>query len=608
MVDKQITDKIARKLEETRPLRDLFLAIDDIDKLNWDLPEALSAEEWARIDIDTSGHDALKAAANIFSAYLPKWDVQPRGPKENDNAEILEAWLKWQYSLIDRRSGSSVWNLMKQSVTYDMYCARVDYLPYYIKGKKTAKQRNHLRNGSFVVIEEHPANILWERTPYGLEWVSVAENTLASEIMNYWLPYPEAKAGVDKLKELIENDEEATVNYFDYYDYDKRVVYFYESETLNEEDVGADRDVTYLLNGKNELGFIPWAISVGGTGYEKDAEHRVDPLIASLHRSGSWSNQCLRESLQTSKTMKRWGLPDMITVTPSGEGKEIDYTGNADQIALRAGEDAKPYVPPPLDPGLRELIDRGRVRMNRSVGVDALQNSGITGNMQFATFNAQIQIALASLAKPRRVAEQALTQIGIIMFEWLDFTGHTVSGFRTSDAGTEGPTVERGAQISISNNDFDMETLFISAKMMPNNPTDRLQRMNFAIQANKELQVPLSELLESLDLGNSDVLQERWQQEQLDAATLMTFIETQKQMALMQVQMQAQQAMQQQQPPGTQNTPGPQSGANTPPSQETANGPGFNAAEGGTPNQVASPADTREGLTGRTFGGQEIAG
>ena len=606
-MDKQITNKISRKIKELKPMRELLLAMDDIDKLNWDLPEALAAEEWARIDIDTSGHDALKSAANIFSAYLPKWDVQPRGPAENDNAETLEAWLKWQYSMIDRRSGSAVWNLMKQAVTYDIYCARVDYLPYYIKNKPTAKQRNQLRGGDFVVIETHPSNMLWEKTPYGLEWVSVAENTTAVEILNYWLPYEEAKAGVKKLQAMIDEDDEVKINYFDYYDYDKRVVYFYEATSLNSEDVGAETDVTYILNEKNKLGFIPWVISVGGTGYEKDAEHRVDPLIASLYRSGSWSNQCLRESLQTSKVMKRWGLPDMITITPTGEGKEIDYDGNADQIALRSGEDAKPYIPPPLDPGLRELVDRGRARMSRSMGVDALQNSAITGNMQFATFNAQIQIALASLAKPRRVAEQALTRIGVLLFEWLDFTGDTVSGFRASDAGTDGPTEQRGAQISISKNDFDINTLFISAKMMPNNPTDKLQRMNFAIQANQNLNVPISELLEGLDLGNSEVLMERWQEEQIQTAAVATFIETQKQMALMQVQMQAQQAMQQQ-PQGAQNPSGGPPKANTPPSQETANGQGYNAAEGGTPNQVVSPADTREGLTGRTQSGDQLAG
>ncbi|MCP3894075.1 MAG: hypothetical protein GY706_05530, partial [Bacteroides sp.] len=211
-MDKAIVDKIKRKAEENKDVAKLFLAIDDIDKLRYSLPSALQKKDWARIDVDTSGHDALKSATNIFSAYMPTWDVQPLGPNDNDRAEELEAWLEWQMLLIDRRGGSLVWDVMKQATTYDMYCGQVDYLPNRMGQAKSKRQKQYLRHGKFVVTSHHPSTVLYEKTSYGLEWVSVAENTPASDVLNYWLPYMAEKpksasekkmnAGIKKLKNV----------------------------------------------------------------------------------------------------------------------------------------------------------------------------------------------------------------------------------------------------------------------------------------------------------------------------------------------------------------------------------------------------------------------
>ena len=600
-MDKSITEKLSRKLKEFKPFRDLLLSLDDIVKLNYELPDQLQAQDWARVEIDTSGYDAVRSATNVFSAYLPKWDVQPRGPANSDNAETLEAWLKWQYGLIDRRNGSAVWNMMKQAVTYDVFCARLDYLPHLFGSKPTKRQKMQLRDGSYALVEHHPSNLLWEKTPMGLDWVSVAENTLASDILGYWKDVK--GANVKALKKMIDDDPEGKINYFDYEDYDKRVVAFYASNGLDSEVIDSSKwEIIY--EEKNDKQFISWVISVGGTGYERSPEHMVEPLIAPLHRSGSWANQCLHESLQTSKTLRRWGLPDMITVTNDGEGVEVEYDASVDQITLSPGEEAKPYPAPPIDPGMTELVGRGRAKMQGNMGVSTLQNPEVTGNTPFSTLNAQIQLALTALEKPKRVAEQALVQIGVLMFSWIDFKGDTVSAFRSTADGTD-ILQNRGAQIDISKDDFSLEMLYLNAKMIPNNPTDKLQRMNFAIQANKELQIPISELIESLELGNFDVLNAKWTEEQIQLNALMTFFEGKKLEQQMQMQMAMQQATQAPQAQGLANPPGQGPQPQSIPSQETANGPGFNA-NGGSPNQMVSPADTREQLNGRTFTGEDI--
>ena len=602
-MDKKITDKLSRKLKEFRPFRELLLAIDDMDKLKYVLPEKLQAEDWARVEIDTSAYDAIRSATNVFSAYQPKWDVQPRGPEENDNAETLEAWLKWQFALSDRRNGSAIWNLMKQAVTYDVYCARVDYLRNMFGSKLSKKQKMQLRDGEFVITEFHPANMLWEKTNLGLHWVSVAENALATDIIGYWLEVEEAD--VSELESMIDDDAEVRINYFDYEDDKKRVVAFYQSDGLDSEVVESS-EWHQIYEEKNEKEFISWIISVGGTGYEREPEYMVNPLVAPLHLAGSWENQNLYESLQVSKTLRRHGLPDMITVTNDGEGVEINYDGSADQIALSPGEEAKPYNPPGIDPGMTDLVVRGRSKMQGNMGVSTLQNPQVTGNTPFSTLNAQINLALTALEKPKRVGEQALSQFGLLAFSWIDYKGDIVQAFRSDSEGTD-VLSSRGAQIGVGPDDFDLTVLYISASLIANNPTDKLQRMNFAIQANKELQIPLKQLVETLGLGNFEVLQTEWMKEQLGVSAMSLFIEGKSAEQQMQIQMQGQaaqmqmqQAQQQQQP---QQMPQQPQG---PPSQQTAQGGGFNA-EGGTPNQMVSPADTREQLNGQTFTGEDIA-
>jgi len=593
-MDKQIASKLSRKLKEFRPFRDLLLAIDDMDKLKWVLPEKLQKEDWARIEVDTSAYDANRSATNVFSAYAPKWDVQPRSPGKTDNANTLEAWLKWQWALVDRRNGSAIWNMIKQAVTYDVYCARVDYLRNMFGKPLSKRQKMQLRDGEFSLTEFHPSNMLWEKTNLGLDWVSVAENTLATDVIGYWKEVDDAD--ISELEQMIEEDAEVKVNYFDYEDYDKRVVAFYQSDSLDS-NVVEGSNWHKIYEEKNEKGFISWIISVGGTGYEREAEYMVNPLTAPLHISGSWVNQNLYESLQVSKTLRRHGLPDMITVTPDGEGVDVTYDGTTDQIALSPGEDAKPYNPPGIDQGMTELVVRGRQKMQGNMGVSTLQNPQVTGNTPFSTLNAQINLALTSLQKPKRVGEQALSQFGLLAFSWIDYSGDIVSAFKSDSTGPD-ILSSRGAQIDIGPDDFDLTVLYINAKLLENNPTDKLQRMNFAIQANKELQIPLKELVESLDLGNFDVMQPEWMKEQLQVAAMSTFIEGKSAEQQMAIQMQGQAAQMQMQQPQQQ----PQG----PPSQQMAQGQGFNG-EGGSPNQIASPADTREQLNGETFTGEDIA-
>jgi hypothetical protein len=614
-----ILKRVYRKIKHDGGRDDLIRAMDKIDHLEWELPTGVKKQKWARLDIDTSGRDALKAATNVFSAFLPKWDVAPRGPKSHVAAEQFERWIEWFYMRMNDRSKSTVtWSVMKSAAKFDMMVARVDYLPYYIVGDKpTKRQKMALRKGPFATTVYHPLYIHYEESEWGLEWVADYSVHEAEEVLAHWAVYanPDDKEkGGDQVARAARwvndyikgasSDKRALLAVVDYTDLDRRYVKAIKTnkEVADPELLLADdqENSIIILDTKNELPFNPWVIAVGGTSFEKGSENEIDPLLAPLHKANLWSNQNLHESLQTSKVLRRFGFPDMIIYTATGEKKRIDFSGNANTLNMKLGqEQAEPVTAPQVDPGLASIVERGRSRMSSTTGVQILQNvNQISGNLQFATVQALLQMALGQVTPYKNVAEKGLSQIGERLLEWVAFTGDTLNAFYIADKGTS-DNRKRGAQVSISPDEIDLENMAIKCELSPNTPTDKNQRVSMAVLANEKLGVPKSELVEDLDYGAPEVLRNEYLKEQITNGALQSFIETMRAMAL--------QALQQAQ--GATGAPGangavPTGTAVKNPSQAVIQGQGYDQAAGGASPVTADQGLTREGVTNQSVTGQ----
>jgi hypothetical protein len=614
-MDEFLKQRVYRQIKKDEGRDDLIRAMDAIDHLEWKLPQGLSKQNWARLDIDTSGRDALKAVTNIFSAYLPTWDVLPRGPKDKVNAERLERWIEWCFMRQNERGDSNVtWSVVKSAAKFDMVVARVEYLPYYITGEPTKRQKMALRRGPFSTRVFHPLSVHYEDGEWGLEWVADFAVYSAEEVVSHWQvfdnPNDKEKGGdhvhaaIKKIKDYIKSsgaDGRARLAVLDYTDLDKRYVVAVkaDNDVASPELILAEPDdMIEIMYVDNDLPFNPWVVAAGGASFEKDPKNKIDPLLAPLHKANLWSNQNLHESLQTSKTLKRYGFPDMVIYTASGEKKRVDFSGESSTLNLKLNQErADPMVAPPEDPAMAAVVERGRGRISSTTGVKVLQDIDIGGNLQFATVQILLQMALGAVTPYKNVAENALSQIGERFLEWVVFTGDEIDAFYLDDYGNTDER-KRGAQISINPKEIDMETTVVKCSLKANTPTDKQQRVNMAVLANTQLGVPKSELVEDLGYGSPEVLENDYMKEKIKDMALATFLQVMQASGMLKLQQAAQ---------GMQGAEPPQQGIPSP-SQQNIGGEGFNQAAGGQSPLTADPNLTREGVTGQSMTGQGAPG
>ena len=252
--------------------------------------------------------------------------------------------------------------------------------------------------------------------------------------------------------------------------------------------------------------------------------------------------------------------------------------------------------PPPLDPGVRELMDRNNASMGSGIGVKGLQNSDITGNVQFAAVNAQIQMGKTVLDPHVRNFEKTMAHLGRMMFKWVQYMDDTVTSYRnkTTKSGT------RGSKINVSPKDFDPDRLQIICELMANTPTDDMQRWNmFSGMLQTGLKIPQSEIVERLEMGDPNVLKQEFFKEKVEDMAFQLF-QQQKQMELQMQQQQAQQAMQQQQAQQAQAAQAQQGGGMVPPDQgggspsfDQTQGQGYDPNQGGSSPMEAAPSQTQ---------------
>jgi hypothetical protein len=536
------------------------------------------------------GHNGLKTVINLFNTYNPKWEILPRGPADKDKAEELERWLEWQMSQANLKEGKESFKVMlKSSAKKGVIAAQLDYLPYWLT-EDTKERKNLLMNGAFCINVVEPDNIHYEIGKYGIRWVASVSNVTGSYILDHWEQYEagdkEVKSALDKVRGIIEDEgEETHFVYVDYTDKDKRWVFFFETEnetcTSDELELEEGEEVTNILNRKNELPFINWVIT----------ENSGDPIFMSMHKSGSYENTNFFKTLSDSTVIRRAYFPILEHNSPTGESLEVDFSGPDAIAETKAGEVLRVLQPPQLDPGIRELEGKSEADMSGDLGVRGLQQTDVTGNVQFATVNAQLQLGKTVLDPAIRAFERACVLLGKLAFAWVSYQGDTVTAYRTNKK-----KPGYGNKINVSPKDYDPDTLMITCELLANTPTDDMQRWNmFSGMLQAGLHVPQKEFIERLELGDPDTLEEKWLDEQAMNLAWQLFSQA-KQMELQQKQVEMQQQAQAQQqammqaqanaqPQG--QSPAPQ-GPGAAPGFDQTQGTGFDQSQGGSSPQVAA--------------------
>jgi hypothetical protein len=572
-------------MAENVPRNDDIAAYRDIDAMQWEIP--WDAQEFVRKRVSSVGHDAMKTVINMFNTYSPKWEILPRGPADADTAERLERWLEWQMEQTNTKGAQEPFRkMLKSSAMSAVVAAQLDYLPYWLENSEERKEL--LRNGAFCINVHEADTVHYEIGKYGLRWAAQVSVMGVADILDIWEQYEEGnddlKAALNSVREYVEgSEEEATFVYVDYTDKDHRWVFCIEGDTADADslELGDDANAITILDAENELPFINWVIT----------EATGEPLFKSIHESGSWENDNFLMTLSDSTIIRRAYFPLLIHTSASGQDIEEDFTGAEVKLKVPAGDTVGQLNPPPLDPGIREMMDRNSGAMRSGLGVAGLQNTDVTGNVQFATVNAQIQLSKTVLDPHLRAFERACVNLGKLAFMWVKYQGDTVTSYRTRTKGNK----VRGEKINVSPKDYDPDSLIIRCEILDNAPTDDMQRWNiFSGMKQMGLHIPDSEFIERTGMGDPETLEARWLDEQ--ALNLAWQVFSQKKMAemQMQVQQQAQAAQQEAMAAAAGQAQGqspPQQGQ-TQPAFDGTQGQGFDPSRGGS-----SPAEALPSLT-----------
>jgi hypothetical protein len=179
-----------------------------------------------------------------------------------------------------------------------------------------------------------------------------------------------------------------------------------------------------------------------------------------------------------------------------------------------------------------------------------------------------------------------------------------------------------GSEYVVAWDEIEPEAIYIKVELTPDVPTDRIQKINAAVLGVEKLGMSKERSMEEIGINDPQAELKQHYMELLTDAHMQNYIlaqqlevqsqnEIQTQAELMQMQAQLQQAQQAQQFQMEQAQMGmgmkEAQGMMGPQGVPGAGGQGMNPNMGGMPPQMMAPEATREGQTGRTRSGNNVA-
>jgi hypothetical protein len=578
----------ADKMVENDVDRDrAFLAYKKMYHCDYDLPSELSKIAWIHKVISTDPHDAISAGTRVLSSLAPKPKVTPLAPDEDnkERANEIERNLSWQLKSANRRRPAPVEADMVQSaLTYSAVAAMVVDLDWQIKqidamGKDVKRWEIARRYGRFKVNTYCPLDVHVRYSDMMPEAVLLRQTRSAQSVLDEW------SAGNQKLKKLAKDFKDVTYNYL--MDYDDVVIW------CTSRDGGDDEMV--IMREKHDLDFLPWVAMMGGSTLESKPEHQYHALLYSVYQSGQWDTQNSVETLLVSEAISHAASPMYIEEGASVETTEVNAMEPYKIAKVPPGNTLKPAAPNNIDTALHTIADRIGGRIDKSTVSRILQNADVPAGTAFATLNLATQTAVGALKPYKELAEQALSEMFMLMMLWSKHTGEPLEAYGMGKK-------DLGMNYSIDAKTISPKNLYIDVELTPDVPTDRQQRGNTAVMLNKAGMLSKESGMDDMGVDDPPMEREQIAQEQLDEMEVGLIIEERKaelQLAMQEQQMEAQAAMEQQ-----------QNEAQAAAEQQAilqGGGQGFNPSGGGLPPAIVNPNRTREQVTGQDRQGREMA-
>lgn len=573
-------------------------AMDDMWQMRWSLPKQIAGLPWVRKKVSSDPHDAVRAATRVLATVMPKLRLTPLAAniETRDATDELERALMWHLSLAFNRKGKPLSTIVWQALMYDMVCAQVVHLPHQQKAMGTFQEEKHRlqyakRFGDFAIIMRDPKAVHAEWSDWMLERVVYGNQTTLGKLKQFWGKQADALRKEARKKGLRNKD---WVTVYDYQDLKNRYVWCYPTGESGMVNADSENPID-ILEEDNDLNFLPWAIKTGG--------EELVSLLYSIWRANQWVDQNVMGSINISEVIAYFASARMMKEGP-GE-VEVDYGEPARTADVPPGTKLTPLPPIPMDPNLLAMVDRLQAEIAKGTIPNVITMGEIPAGAAYATVNLATQSGVKAINPYKELAEDELSEIIRIMLYWIDYTGEGIVAYPTVEGG------EIDERIAVGPLDFDPEQLYLEVELTADVPTDRLSRMNAAVMGRDKLNMSLRTSHESIAIADSGAEQKQWREEQEremefrreEAHKDMIMqreeqLETQKQVALQQMNLQMQlQAMQQQTqqgaPPQQPVQPGgqPREAPRGSPGFENIRGQGFNPAVGGGPPAETAPGE-----------------
>jgi len=583
------------------------------------LPGDLESLDWI-MPIETSdAHDAIRAGTRVLSTLDPKVTFWPRNPNPENRkrASEIEHNLKWfLINASKRRQVGTVSKLMMSCLMYDTAALQVVHLPYQQKVLATHKigaraYKNYMRFGPFAIIVHKPENVFPMENDYGLEGVLSVRVEQVHRVLSFW---------GERANQVEKKSKEAghpfdTVTVYDYTDLERRVVWAIPGEK-DKLAAAEDKEAMVLMDEELGLDFLPWIYRTGSGSLSNKPEEQILPLLYSLARFKQYEVLNTLNTLVYSDAIATIGKPKERITGPHPETavqEEFD-TPQGKQL-VQPGHTVVDVAPRQLDVALLQLMDRTADAIGKTTVARILQNADIPAGTAFATINLATQTAVGSLKPYKALGETALADICEQMLLWI-----RASKMEAVSYGRE--KADLGTQYFIRPDEIDPENLYIDVELHPDVPTDRLARINGA-QLLISMGYSPERAFEEMGVSDPDQAILEGYEHQMVRAMIQQAIQAVIAEKNAKTQQKIQSMMQPPQPqpgqpPGAPPGPPPQMppgagprppgppGMRPPGGSPFPGGQGFNPALAGLPPAMANPNGTREMVSGRDRGGNEL--
>lgn len=611
--------------------RDLFSKIDDAVNCKFEPDAAIANLPYAvgRHFASTEVADAKNAGVRTFSSLLPDVRISPvmDNQGEYDRVEKMEQAWKWEMERMARPvNGKKGFHdaIVDSAITYHKVALQTEYLPYKFKDRKDPRTKSLLMRKCFNWVIHHPGTVDAVYSDYGVERVRKKGEFTAQQIVDN---FGRENPGVAKMisENAGKNKSDLMKMKFtlhDYTDWDYRVIYLTQSDTSS---AGAKY---VLMNEKHGLPFIPWVVVDYG-----------NPLWQSILDSGLWNNLQHMLFMSFSKAVATGMRSDLVVETPQGkmEGVWIDYQNPLNPIAIPTGSKVTNLPSNNLDVAFTEQLARMSENVARSTVARILQDTSQYSNSPFSSLNAAITTALGQLSPAKRIAETAEAEAIFQGFQWIKHSKIPFTAYRkkAGDAKIEGSDpYMSGSPIYITHEDvpsqekvmgmtpqeqalesqktyFDLQSMYIGVELKSANVVDEQAKLNMLINAKREFGMASKEVWERMGWDGYEINQlQRAMEFLFDAEIQNTLgmkslaVEDARNRMTLAAQAEAQQVAQQQAQEQAMSQQAQMNEMSA--GSQFAGMEGVDMRGGGNPAAMQAPNATREAITGRTTGGDQI--